>query len=195
MDKKLIEIFKTSGLNELIFELEKRLNTSDKRCMDLIKKIELLELAIDFNSSIYLQSGAVIAPARKISNFSWKADDLCEYITGLESVTYESSKPTRWASSLVKQIKIILPIIRSGDLNFKIIFNSGVNDKVMSSVSIYLGGRKIINNFTKTNDGYVCSFPIDPLDTNENTVITIDYKDYLEGKIRHTVGVCSMEVA
>lgn len=193
-EKDLLETFKTSGLNELISALENRLQIYNNNYNKLAKKIELLELAIDFNSTIYLQAGGAISAAPLIGEFRWKADDLSEYISGLDAVTYTNGVPTRWASSVAKNIKLVLPLERSKELTINIVFNIGINEKVLSSLSFYVNSKKIPANLVKKTDGYLFTSKLDILEKEANTVININFSEYVEGKDRHTVGLCSMEV-
>jgi len=193
--KTLIEIFKDSGLNELIEEIQKRYEGDQLKIKDLAKKIEMLELQIDFNSAIYVQSGASIEPVEKIKTFYWKADDVSEFFTGIDAITYNGEKPTRWASDKSKMIKIALPICREEERKLLISFDKGINHNVLSSLKIFIDGKKSHTNIVKNSNEYLYSHSLKKGYQGINTIVNIEFNDFLEGKDRHTIGLCSLEVA
>ena len=192
--KSLIDIFKDNGLNSLIEEIQKNRDKDQKAIFELTKKVEMLELFIDFNSAIYVQSGASIEPIEMLDSFSWKADDISEFITGLDAVTYEGEKPTRWASDKARSIKIVLPISRKEEKKLFIRLNGGINQNVLSKLKIYIDGKKNNSSFAKNTDEYVFSTVLKNNYLGINTIVNIEFEDYIENKNRHTIGICSLGV-
>jgi hypothetical protein len=192
--QKLMDIFKDSGLNNLIEEIQKRIDNDQLAIKELTRKLEMLELLIDFNSAIYVQSGASIEAVEMLGTFKWRADDVSEFVTGLDALTYDDDKPTRWASSKSKSVKISIPLSRNEEKKLTIRFSGGINQNVLSSLKIFIDGKKTNLNLTKDSGNYVFTSILNDNYSGINSIVNIEYQDFVEGKDRHTIGLCSVEI-
>lgn len=190
----LLKTFKDLGLNSLIEVIQKTIDEDQNKIQTLTKKLENLELLLDFNSAIYVQSGASIQPVEMLTKFIWRADDISEYITGLDAVTYDGDKPTRWASNKSKNVKISIPILRNEEKKLTIRLNSEIKQNVLSSLKIFIDGKKTTLNLSKDSTDYIYSSIIKNNYLGINTIINIEYEDFIDGKDLHTIGLCSVEV-
>jgi hypothetical protein len=190
----LQKTFKEDGLSSFIDEVEKRIESNNNQLKEINKKLEYLELLQEFNSSIFVQTGAVIEPVSLIGKFLWKAEDLSDYINGLEVVTLDNGQATRWASDKVNNIKITLPLLRDKSKSLKIIFNGSMNSSVLQSLKITIDAKKNAINLIKNTNGYEYTGIITEGYKGKNTIIVLEFTDKIEEKTRHTLGINSLEI-
>ena len=192
--KKLLEIYKEEGLNNLINEIEQRNTQLENKINELNNKVELLEIGIEFNSAIYVQAGSAIQPFELLDTYFWKAEDLTEFVVGLGAITYSGKLVTRWALDNVKTVKFNLPLNRSDDHECMIVLSNAINEKVLSSIAIFIDAVKVPMSFIKSELGYSQKFKIKAKASSRNTVISLAFNNFIEDGKSHTLGISTLEV-
>ena len=189
----LAQLFKSKGIGTFVEGVDRELQALSLQIQKMEERIKSLENQIEISSALLVAGGSFLAPIPLQDKFIWIADDIGDFSTGFDAITYDKDgTPTRWAAPSVSEVKFLLPINRDRISNLYIKFNNGIHESVLKGMSLLIDERKYTFSLRKGEKFLTLKVALSESSLNGPTSLTIKFTELVEGASRHTLGVCQL---